>query len=283
MPTAPPRGWPVPPWQLPSAMTPCPQWGQPPAACLQAHGHCHPWLAPLPASLEPVKHSWQLAGLQPTVPHQCPQPRFGRQASGDRLEQGRRGQAVGPVGGHNQVPGRRKRHIQPSFPGLVSCQGSGIGVWGQPRGNCTSPWARAEVTELPQHCRASSDMLSWRATRGTWDLVARVRPEPGGFQGLKHRQRKELELLLAPAPPQQTVVVVTAQPQTARGQGQEHLPTIHLACWQWRQEVPSSLGRPMQRSTSAQGSQPSHAPENLAPENLLASRWETETWLEGRA
>lgn len=75
----PPQGWPVPPWQPPSAMTPCPQQGQPPAACPQAHGHCHPWLAPLPASLEPVKSSWQLVGLWPTVPHHCPQPCLGRQ------------------------------------------------------------------------------------------------------------------------------------------------------------------------------------------------------------
>lgn len=84
------------------------------------------------------------------------------------------------------MPGRRKRHIQPPFPGLMSCQGSRIGVWGAAMGELHQPLGQAGVTELPQHCRASSDTLSCRATRGTWDLVVRTRPEPGGFQGLKH-------------------------------------------------------------------------------------------------
>lgn len=101
-------------------------------------------------------------------------------------------------------------------------------------------------------------MPSCRATRGTWDLVATARP--GGFQGLKHTQRKELELLLAPAPTQQTVVSATPKSPRAGAGTPAHHPS---GTGSGDRRCPRPWGDPC-GATSAQGSQPSCVPKNLS-------------------
>lgn len=83
---------------------------------------------------------------------------------------------------------------------------------------------------------------------------------PGGFQGLKHTQRKELELLLAPAPTQQTVVSATPNSPRAGAGTPAHHPS---GTGSGDRRCPRPWGDPC-GATSAQGSQPSCIPKNLS-------------------
>lgn len=193
-----PWGWPVLPWQLPTAMTPRPPWGGGSCGAV-AHSHPHPGprqhgccslrLAPLPTSSEPAKRSrqhWGRSGIVPQRPTRCPQPRFRDRPPGPGRSRAGGTQAAGQPGWCSQMPtvgaGQEEgawqgiAHLagamlplhlllaglvwegaapvaqrppstedQSSFPGSIPAPRHRDGwAWGQPWGNCTSPWQRSQ-------------------------------------------------------------------------------------------------------------------------------------------
>lgn len=155
--------------------------------------------------------------------------------------------------------------------------------WGAAMGEPRWPPAEAaELLKLSTQPAVTCQAREQQGELGRWDLVARAGPEPGGFQGLKYTRRKEPELLHRPGTPTANFPFGcghgTAPSRPRAGAGSTCLPSI------WAAPAAATGGALVLGATRAEPPAPRAAgPATLPKTRLLASRWKTETWLEGRA